>query len=195
MRTNNETAIVPTVIANSHDGIIQSPETRSKTTTAATRHVAPKTARVTGDCVAQTSTISSTVTTINDDDSEMKYKLAITDRPTANVTSWGTRFPQPFLHYKSDDTITQVGRMFGEHSGNTDRSRLYYGLGETVSRTPGFRVLQSDGRVGFELAPMAALGWLDRIGGRVRHAYNQKPRVNFGAGPRCKEGHVLGHRK
>ncbi|KAJ3205343.1 hypothetical protein HDU82_005259 [Entophlyctis luteolus] len=57
-------------------------------------------------------------------------------------------------------------------------------------RVPGFRVLDRDGRVGYEIAPMAALGWLDLIAGRM-----VPPRVNFGSGPRSKDGFVMGRRQ
>ncbi|KAI9335151.1 hypothetical protein BDR26DRAFT_866255 [Obelidium mucronatum] len=110
------------------------------------------------------------------------HKLAISLRPTPNVQSWHNRFPHPFLHYKGDDHISKEGLMFGDLNGKAPFSE---------QRAAGFRVLQKDGRVGFELAPMAALGWLKRIGGSSK----AEKKVNFGSGPRGKDGHRMGKLK
>ncbi|KAJ3298373.1 hypothetical protein HDU79_010959 [Rhizoclosmatium sp. JEL0117] len=109
-----------------------------------------------------------------------RHRFAISNKPTPNVASWQHRFPHPFHKYQGDNTVRHEGHMFGDPSAVMD----------CAQRSPGFRVLQKDGRVGFELAPMAALGWLKRIGGE-----GKERRVNFGSGPRGREGFVIGRPK
>ncbi|KAJ3234884.1 hypothetical protein HDU78_005583 [Chytriomyces hyalinus] len=107
----------------------------------------------------------------------------LSKRPNAGVQSWGARFPHPYLHFKNDDNVPSVDGnglyLFDNDAGSA--------VNPHAVRTPGFRVLQADGRVGFEIAPMAALGWLKRIGG-----VSQKRLTNFGSGPRGKGGHAIG---
>ncbi|KAJ3228870.1 hypothetical protein HDU81_005830 [Chytriomyces hyalinus] len=107
----------------------------------------------------------------------------LSKRPNAGVQSWGARFPHPYLHFKNDDTVPSVDGnglyLFDNDAGSA--------VNPHAVRTPGFRVLQADGRVGFEIAPMAALGWLKRIGG-----VSQQRLTNFGSGPRGKGGHAIG---
>ncbi|KAI8845635.1 hypothetical protein BJ741DRAFT_703049 [Chytriomyces cf. hyalinus JEL632] len=107
----------------------------------------------------------------------------LSKRPIAGVQSWGARFPHPYLHFKNDDNVPSVDGnglyLFDNDAGSA--------VNPHAVRTPGFRVLQADGRVGFEIAPMAALGWLKRIGG-----VSQKRLTNFGSGPRGKGGHAIG---
>ncbi|KAI8614617.1 hypothetical protein BC830DRAFT_1126583 [Chytriomyces sp. MP71] len=115
----------------------------------------------------------------------------LSKRPHPSVQSWGHRFPHPFLHHKHDDRIPTTDPATGLLFPDNDASNA---ANPFACKGPGFRVHRRDGRVGFELAPMAALGWLRRIGttgagGRAGR------RVNFGSGPRGKEGLVLGRKK
>ncbi|KAJ3065449.1 hypothetical protein HDU98_011192 [Podochytrium sp. JEL0797] len=81
-------------------------------------------------------------------------------RPHPDLSTWSNRFPHPFLHHKDLPVDRTKGwyHVYGQDA-------MYEGDAFMQQRVPGFRVLQRDGRVGFELAPMAALGWLKKVNG------------------------------